>query len=244
MVIEPWGRNSLRVRSTMMGDIQETDYALLPITKAAGAVVEITQHQGVIINGKIKAVLTEDPWSKTGTIAYYNQENRLLLEEQGWHGALNLYARKFKPILGGDYRLTVSFESQEEEKLFGMGQYQQEVMDLKYCSLELAHRNSQASVPFLLSSRGYGFLWHNPAVGKVTFGKNVTQWESYSTKQLDYWITAGDTPAEIEEAYAEATGKVPMMPEYGLGFWQCKLRYWNQEQVLNVAREYKKEIFL
>ena len=23
-------------------------------------------------------------------------------------------------------------------------------------------------------------------------------------------------------------------------FWQCKLRYWNQEQVLNVAREYKK----
>ena len=105
-----------------------------------------------------------------------------------------------------------------------MGQYQQEVMDLKYCSLELAHRNSQASVPFLLSSRGYGFLWHNPAVGKVTFGKNVTQWESYSTKQLDYWITAGDTPAEIEEAYAEATGKVPMMPEYGLGFWQCKLR--------------------
>ena len=70
-------------------------------------------------------------------------------------------------------------------------------------------------------------------MGKVTFGKNVTQWESYSTKQLDYWITAGDTPAEIEEAYAEATGKVPMMPEYGLGFWQCKLRYWNQEQVLN-----------
>ena len=30
------------------------------------------------------------------------------------------------------------------------------------------------------------------------------------------------------------------MPEYGLGFWQCKLRYWNQEQLLNVAREYKR----
>ena len=30
--------------------------------------------------------------------------------------------------------------------------------------------------------------------------------------KLDYWITAGDTPAEIEEAYANATGKVPMMP--------------------------------
>lgn len=29
-----------------------------------------------------------------------------------------------------------------------------------------------------------------------------------------------------------------MMPECGLGFWQCKLRYHNQEQVLSVAREY------
>ena len=36
------------------------------------------------------------------------------------------------------------------------------------------------------------------------------------------------------------TGYVPMMPEYGLGFWQCKLRYWNQEQVVNVAREYRR----
>ena len=30
------------------------------------------------------------------------------------------------------------------------------------------------------------------------------------------------------------------MPEYGLGFWQCKLRYWTQEQVLEVAREYRR----
>jgi len=29
-----------------------------------------------------------------------------------------------------------------------------------------------------------------------------------------------------------------MMPEHGLGFWQCKLRYWNAEQLLDVAREH------
>lgn len=59
-------------------------------------------------------------------------------------------------------------------------------------------------------------------------------------QKLDYWITAGDTPAEIEEAYANATGKVPMMPEYAMGFWQCKLRYQTQEELLEVAREYKR----
>ena len=57
---------------------------------------------------------------------------------------------------------------------------------------------------------------------------------------MDYWITAGDTPDEIEQAYGRAVGTAPEMPEYGLGFWQCKLRYWNQEELLNVAREYKR----
>ena len=94
--------------------------------------------------------------------------------------------------------------------------------------------------PSLLSSLGYGFLWHNPAIGKVTFGKNVTEWYAQSTNILDYWITAGDTPAEIEEAYARATGTVPMMPDFAMGFWQCKLRYQTQEELLDVAREYKR----
>jgi alpha-D-xyloside xylohydrolase len=95
-------------------------------------------------------------------------------------------------------------------------------------------------VPFALSSAGYGFLWNNPAIGRVTFGANMTTWEAKCTKALDYWVTAGDTPAEIEEAYARATGTVPMMPDYAAGFWQCKLRYQTQEELLSVAREYKK----
>jgi alpha-D-xyloside xylohydrolase len=121
-----------------------------------------------------------------------------------------------------------------------MGQYQQEIMNLKGCNLELAHRNSQASIPFYISSIGYGFLWNNPSIGEVHFGTNTTEWIAQNSEELDYWITAGDTPAQIEEAYAKVTGTVPMMPEYGMGFWQCKLRYYNEQQVLDIAREYKK----
>ena len=129
-------------------------------------------------------------------------------------------------------------ESDPGEMLFGMGQYQQHLLDLKGSTFELAHRNSQASVPFVLSSAGYGFFWHDPSIGRATFGRNRTEWHASSTRQLDYWVTAGDTPAEIVRAYTAVTGRPPMMPEYGLGFWQCKLRYWNQEQLLEVAREH------
>lgn len=66
-----------------------------------------------------------------------------------------------------------------------MGQYQQERMNLKGCSLELAHRNSQASIPFYVSSLGYGFLWNNPAIGEVHFGLNTTQWVA---RVRDSWL--------------------------------------------------------
>lgn len=119
-----------------------------------------------------------------------------------------------------------------------MGQYQNGIFDLKGSVLELAQRNSQVSVPFVYSSLGYGFLWNNPAIGKVTFGKNITEWEAFSTREIDFWITAGDTPEEVLHQYTTVTGRAPMMPEYGLGFWQCKLRYQTQEELLSVAREY------
>ncbi|HET8842661.1 MAG TPA: TIM-barrel domain-containing protein, partial [Ktedonobacteraceae bacterium] len=94
--------------------------------------------------------------------------------------------------------------------------------------------------PFLLSSRGYGFLWHNPAVGRVELGNNETRWVAEATPQLDYWITTGATPVEIMEHYSDATGHASEFPEWAAGFWQCKLRYHTQDELLSVAREYKR----
>ena len=220
-----------------LGDVPETSAALLPADPIEPE-IEIGEYTASIRNGGICAELNVAEWGHYLQTVFKNAEGKVLLSELSSGGALARKARHFKPLPGGGYKLIASFQP-EEEKLYGMGQYQQEILDLKGCNLELAHRNSQASVPFYLSSRGYGFLWNNAAVGEVHFGLNSTQWVAEETKLLDYWIVAGDSPAEIEQAYAEATGKTPMMPEYGLGFWQCKLRYYNQEQVLRVAREYK-----
>lgn len=242
--IEPWGENALRIRAAKEKEMPEEDWALLkkPDVKAE---IDITDGGASIINGKIKALVT-----KMGKISIFNQKDEPLLEEY-WRNrrdvldpkcsAIEVEGREFKPIVGGDYHLTMRLESiSTQERLYGMGQYQHKFLNLKGLDLELAHRNSQASVPFVISSLGYGLLWNNPGIGRVVFGNNIMSYEAFSTRMLDYWIAAGDTPAEIEEAYAKATGTVPMMPEYGLGFWQCKLRYQTQEELLEIAREYKK----
>ena len=242
--IEAWGTDGLRIRATKEAQMPKENWALNPALKAVGK-AELLEGGAKIRNGKSELFITNG-----GKITVYNQHGKLLLEEY-WRNrrdvtdkkcsAIEVEAREFRPNVGGHYHLTMRFESLEkDEKLYGMGQYQQPYLDLKGLDLELAHRNSQASVPFLLSSLGYGLLWNNPGVGRAVLGRNTMSFEAYATRSLDYWITVGDTPAEIEEAYARVTGTVPMMPEYGLGFWQCKLRYQTQEELLEVAREYKR----
>ena len=262
--IEPWGENSLRVRMTPDPRMDPNDWALTEPVKETDSTITFetidttdpwykgeewakyhcTGTVATLTNGKITAKVNPEGW-----ISYYNQRGELLTEEY-WRTRdrvnrycvpLRITAREMKPIFGTEaYELTARFEAFDDEKIFGMGQYQHRHLDKKGATLELAHRNSQASVPFYVSTRGYGFLWNNPAVGTATFGTNKTEWHVRSTRKLDYFITAGDTPAEIEAQYSAATGRTPMMPEYGMGYWQCKLRYRTQEELLSVAREHKR----
>ncbi|KAH8667865.1 glycosyl hydrolases family 31-domain-containing protein [Ilyonectria robusta] len=243
--IQPWGPNAFRVRATKSGVMPTQDWALeQPLPTESH--ISISDESSSISNGKAKAVI-----SRLGKVTIENAKGQIILEEYTRNrrdildpkcSAIEVEARELRPIPGTDnYHLTMRLESIDpNEKIFGMGQYQQHQMNLKGQDIELAHRNSQASVPFALSSLGYGLLWNNPSIGRAVFGTNIMSFEAYSTNALDYWIVLGDTPAEIEEAYANATGKVPMMPEYGLGFWQCKLRYQTQEELLEVAREYQR----
>jgi alpha-D-xyloside xylohydrolase len=211
--IDPWGPNAFRIRATKTSSMPIEDWALdIPQNSKIDTSMSIGEKEAKITNGKITATI-----SNRGKIMIQNAKGELLMEEYARNrkdvtdpkcSAIEIEAREFKPIPGGDYHLTMRFESvSPKEKIYGMGQYQQDSLDLKGHDLELAHRNSQASVPFALSSLGYGFLWNNPGIGRAVLGKNIMSFEAYSTKILDYWVVAGDTPAEIEEAYANATGK-------------------------------------
>ena len=263
--IEAWGANSLRVRMTALPKMDENDWALTEKMESVEPQITFetidvtdpwykgeeyakyhqTATQAQITNGKITAKVSFEGW-----ISFYNQKGELLTQEY-WRTRdrinrycvpLRITGRELKPIMGtNDFELTARFEAFDDEKIFGMGQYQQPYMDLKGCTLELAQRNSQISVPFAVSSLGYGMLWNNPAVGQVTFGKNYTEWTARSTKQMDYWLTVADGPKQILENYTAVTGRAPMFPEDRMGLWQCKLRYRTQDEVLSVARQYQKE---
>ena len=232
--IEAWGRG-LRVCAVPYGTIPEEAWGLDTVETDEVSIhipAQGTPDPASIENSGVRCVIT-------GTHLAFFSGDKLLFEEEPFFPHYGSAARTYHPHLGSDgFEALVQFRAYDGEKIHGMGQYRIAKYDLKGCSLELAHRNSQISVPFFISNRGYGFLWNNPAVGTAVFAENITQWKADSTKKIDYWVCAADTPAGIVEKYTEVTGRPTELPESLMGLWQCKLRYRTQEELLEVAREY------
>lgn len=231
-VLEAYGRDILRFRSTPNAGINDEDWNLLPQPKSE-AEIRMDQDKAIITNGKISAEIYS-----SGKVIYYKKGIEILTErsEVAFLGKF----RNYRAVGADNHRATVIFQPNEREHFYGLGQEQNDCFDLKGSSSQLLHRNTKSSIPFVYSSLGYGFLWNNPSIGRCELTNNHTLWEANSTRQVDYLVVAGDTPAEVMAKYADLTGHAPVFPSWASGFWQCKLRYEDQEELLTVAREYKK----
>ena len=117
--IEPWGADSLRVRAWKTAEMDPADWALIKPEKEITPKIEVREDGATIRNGKIRAEI-----NLIGKIAFYNQKGELLLDEYVRNrkdmfgntcSSLEVEAREFKPITGGDYRLTMRFVSTPEE---------------------------------------------------------------------------------------------------------------------------------
>jgi alpha-D-xyloside xylohydrolase len=234
--IEAWGQDSLRVRATVSGAIRDSLVNVLLPPKETHVDITIDEREATIRNGTILARV-----SSTGLIRFFDAQRgvELLAEVPPGH-ATRVPPRLFKATHGALFHVEARFHAYDDERFYGLGQHQHGLLDQKGCTIDLIQRNTEITIPFLVSSRGYGFLWHNPSVGRVELGQNGTRWVADATPQLDYWITAGNTPATIMEHYADATGYPSEFPEWASGFWQCKLRYRSQDEVLAVVREHKR----
>ncbi len=150
--IEPWGKDSLRVRATMLPGFSGKDWALTEVPEKTEAKAEqfAVDHLEIdgsmgkrtsasITNGKIRAVV-----NFAGVITFYRDGRQFLREYyRSYDGTLSRESRclktvnrEWKGIIGGsEFSLNLKFDSNDGEKIFGMGQYQQAYMDLKGCTL-------------------------------------------------------------------------------------------------------------
>ncbi len=231
-LVEAWGRNSVRVRITLNADYDDRLSVLLPPAETPVLTGEDEQHV-FLLNGKLRVDM-----DITGRLIFRHAvTGKQLCEEVPMNQpSRHTLGRQFRPLGSQEFATSYELKAQGDERFYGLGEHPNGLFDQKGCVYELSHHNTTFNIPFAVSSRKYGFFWNCPAVGTVELGTNRTRWTAQRTRQIDFWVTAGDSYAEILEHYGEATGKPPMMPEWATGFWQSKLRYKTQAEVLAAAR--------
>jgi len=233
-VIEPWGEGCIRVRSTRNSRVSDEKWTVLDPTEDH-AIIEGDEHVATIKNGLLSVKLEAGNIWHGGVITFYRGDKVILRTKyEGDYQTRNIH------VEGDHYRVKVIFEANEGEHFYGLGQEQEDFFDRKGTTSEIIHYNTKSSLPVYYSSLGYGFLWNNPAPGRCELTKNHTMFVADSAYQADYFVFAGETPAETMKIYCRLTGFPPKFPRWAAGFWQSKLRYESQDEVLAVAREYKR----
>ncbi len=229
--ISACGKNAVRFEGFPGGEIFEENFTLMPGEGECS--FEERDYCFFMTNGEIKIQL-----ERNGKVTVY-RSGRVILEEKPELTFESGY-RHYEKNERGTYSARITFRANEGEHLYGLGHEASGRFDLKGCSFDLRHVNAKCTIPYIYSSLGYGFLWNNPAVGSVELSYNRTRWSVSSTKKID-WVVIGGGPARCCETLADLTGHAPVMPHWATGFWQSRLRYETQEDLLAVARRYRDE---
>lgn len=228
--LTPCHQHAIRVEAFPDCRIVEENFTLLP--QPADCVTEEQEYCVKMTVGRLTVQLEQN-----GKLTFYKDVSPLLEEkpERAFHSGFRHYERK-----DDTWSARVTFRSYEGEHFYGLGHDPCGKFDLKGCSFDLRHVNTKSTIPYVYSSRGYGFLWNNPAIGNVELSENRTRWSVGATQKIDFVVIAG-TPKEVTAALADLTGHAPVMPHWATGFWQSRLRYETQDDLLAVARRYHRE---
>jgi len=93
----------------------------------------------------------------TGNVSFTDKSGALLLSEVPG-------SRLLEPatVQGEEtFHVQQKWRAQKDESLYGLGQMQLGVVDIKGYDLDLWQHNTNVVVPFLVSSKGYGIFWDN-----------------------------------------------------------------------------------
>ena len=224
------------------------------------------------------------------------------------------------------WQVQQTFLSPSDEAQYGLGQHQEGIFNVRGVPIRLHQANTNISIPFLLSSKGYGILWNNPSLtdfnpadqsiaidpttgkGKFTTGpkgtygfilssdnkdhlvvevngqhvidlnnmwlptsasgfvdleankeyevstkggpggvqlavkppQDTTTFRSEVGQAVDYYFFYGPELNRVIADYRQLTGEAPLFPKWAYGYLQCRERYHSQQEILDIAAEFRK----
>lgn len=136
------------------------------------------------------AEISANVLKSTGEVIFKDKEGKIILAEK--HGSGKTFETdtiENKTF----YSICQQFENIEDEGLYGLGANQTDFLNLKGKDADLFQYNTQAVVPFLVSTNNYGILWDNNSRSK--FGdrrefQELTSLKLFDSKGVEGSLTA------------------------------------------------------
>ncbi|HET8655384.1 MAG TPA: TIM-barrel domain-containing protein [Longimicrobiaceae bacterium] len=344
--IRPLAENAVRIRYGYDGVNRSPELILTEHVRTPRFRVTTSDSAIVVSTSQLKVLVDK----RTGALTYADRSGEPFLREIPGSRVLS------PDSVDGEkaYVAAQGFRSPADEALFGLGQFQDGNFDLRGVSRRLTQVNSQISIPFVYSTRGYGLLWHqygltefNPADHYValelradsgqdpagladvttsagtrrrvqgqsrytgTFrvpadgdysilldlgdmgnrqyvaidGKPVidaqnlwlpptasatvhlgagehgiqvvskasnhprvswrlvddaTVFRSPAARALDYVVFYGPSADRVISTFRSLSGRVPMLPLWAFGFWQCRERYTSAAELVGAVEEFRR----
>ena len=228
--LQVWSDRIIRVTRSSTGELPETK-SLSVISQPFRTKWTLIEATNLVIlkTGSLQVQVDR----QTGCIGFYDLEGNPILQERADAGDSSANAAGVRQ----------SFALDSSEGIYGLGQHQGGIWNYRGTTVHLQQMNKEVAVPVLVSSKGYGVLWDNPAITEVDAGKTsagILSWTSEAGKAVDYYFMYGPDIDGVIADYRDLTGAAPMFGKWVFGLWQCKEHYASQEELMDVAGWYRK----
>jgi alpha-D-xyloside xylohydrolase len=151
--LEPCAPNVVRVAFARYPEYFQRRSLSVAARRCEPVAFEVSRAPGEAI--LTTAVLEVRVDTTTGLVSFRDSKGGPILAEAG---------RNLSPALvQGEqtYHVQQTWAGREDESLYGLGQQQLGLVDIKGYDLDLWQHNATVVIPFLVSSRGYGIFWDN-----------------------------------------------------------------------------------
>ena len=141
---------------------------------------------------------------------------------------------------GTAYHTWLRLEFDKDEALYGLGQQEEGFGSLRGKKVFLHQGNRKIAIPVLVSVKGYGFMINTYSPAIFNDNDEGTYFYTEADEEMDFFFMNGGNPDGVIREYRKITGKAAMLPKWAFGYIQSQERYETQEEILNVAAEYRK----
>jgi alpha-D-xyloside xylohydrolase len=197
-------------------------------------VAEDSSHNVILTTKRLRIVAERD----SAALVFQDVKGNLLVRESASPAPRDLKAA----TVDGENTFHVSayFDLTQGELLYGLGQHQNGLLNQRGTDLLIMQDNTNISIPFLLSSRGYGLLWNSASLGRYEnhFQPKLAL-RADVADAVDYYVFYGPEFDRIIDAYRTLTGPAPLLPRWAYGFWQSRLQYNTRQEMIEVAAKYR-----